>query len=817
MIFIQNFNRKKKMKNEKNDVSQKIRFEEKSKSSFWRVAIMLLLISIIISIVGFNQQIKEKLLSLYLIHEQLITYDEDNNNLVHWKFTLNISSIDSFNCSQISPKSKNIQVPHTWNNLDGQDGGGDYLRTISAYQTLFQINDTILNQKRRTFIEFGAVNSIATVYLNGHYIGNHTGGFQIFRLDLTDFIQEGDNILTVFADNRKSTSFYPQFADFTFFGGIYRPVKLLFKSNEAHFELNDYGSQGLYITPSIIDEHKGIINIKPLIKSYKNDNSIKYNYQYTIYDRQNNVVKEVTTDSNDFNLTIDNYQKWNGREDPYLYSLTAKLLSNGLNIDKIDSVKFGFRTFSCNHTGFYLNGNRMRLNGVSRHQDRLNKGWAVSHADEIEDIDLITEIGANAVRFAHYQQSQGMFDLCDEKGLIVWVEIPFISMFLNTTESNENLKQILTEMIKQNYNHPCVAMWGLMNEIGIGGESAELYKVIGELNELSKSLDSRMTTSAIFQGTDYNSPLNRFTDIFGYNLYYGWYSGTIKDNDNVIDSIHNVKENPPLALTEYGAECNTKFHSEVPRQNDYSEEYQLSYHMSVYSIIESKNFLWGTYVWNMFDFAADSRNEGGVQGRNNKGLVTYDRKTKKDSFYYYKAKWSKSPFIHICSKRFYERAISTINVTILSNLKSLDVYLNDELVKSFNGDFDTFSVVKINLKNGINVVKAVSEGIEDVAKFKKVDRDNPSYSLPISDEDETMFDHPDGYYSVYDTVGSVLKSEEALNLIKKYYGKPIPSSALMIVKSMKIIRVIRMAGASVFPPERINDINEALNKIPKKL
>lgn len=810
------------MKEESKDIN--VQNENKNLSSnhsFWKVGIILLLLSILISIIGIKKsEIKERIIDL--VQDQHCVYDENNSNLVHWKFTLNISSIEEFNSSQISSKSKHIVIPHTWNNMDGQDGGGNYLRTISAYQTQFQINETILAQKKRIFIEFGAVSLVATVYLNGHYIGNHVGGFQIFRFDLTDYIQKDENILTVFADNRQSTSYYPQFADFTFFGGIYRPVKLIFKSNEAHFNMNDFGSPGIYVTPQIIDNQLGIINVRPLITIYNDNHNDEYSFKYIIYDQQGQIVQEVVKNQNDtnFNITIENYIQWNGRLNPYLYTLEGIITKSDIVIEKSDQIRFGFRTFSCNHSGFYLNGNRMKLRGVSRHQDRLNKGWAVAETDEIEDIELITEMGANSVRFAHYQQSQKMFDLCDEKGLIVWVEIPFISMFLNTSKSNINLEQILTELIKQNYNHACVSMWGLANEIGIGGESTELFNVLSKLNTLSKSLDpTRMTTAAIFQGTQYDSPLNRFTDIFGYNLYYGWYSGEVNDNDHVIDEIHKVSSNPPLAITEYGAECNIKFHSEEPKVQDYSEEYQLFYHSKVYSIIQSKEFIWGSFVWNMFDFAADSRNEGGVQGRNNKGLVTYDRKIKKDSFYYYKACWTSSPFIHICSKRFIERYKDTINVSILSNIESVTVYLNGEVVKTFNGDFNVMETVTVKLNDGLNKIKVVSNSdgqIFDLTEFKKVKKENKSYELiKDEDEDEKAFTKVEGFLSVYDTVGEVVKHKEALELIQKYYGKKIPSSALMMVKSMKIIRVIRMAGASVFPPERIKDINDVLNKIPK--
>lgn len=731
------------------------------------------------------------------------------NIIKNWRFSKILPH--NYDYMSLISRSEEITTPHTWNNLDGQDGGNDYLRTQCVYQAMFTIPDKYADKK--AFIEFLGVSMVATVYLNGIEIGKHIGGFATFRFDITSALKLNEsNVLVVVVDNRPSQDYYPQQADFTFFGGIYRDVSLIF-TNKTHFDKLDYGSSGIYITPKIIKDKDviGHIDVKTLvIKETENTNIY---LRYLINDAYGKPVFEKKIQSTTASFDIASPTLWNSIDEPYLYRLNVDLLINETVVDSVSST-FGFREFACTHDGFVINGETTQLRGVSRHQDRLDKGWAVSPEDEDEDFKLIHEMGANSVRLAHYQQSPHVLDICDRLGFVVWVEIPFISAMLNSTKAHENLRQQLTEMIKQNYNHPCVGMWGLMNEISFGGENEQMYESVKDLHNLAKSLDpTRMTAGAMLIMTKPESPLNQIPDIIGYNFYYGWYVGKTEDTAEAIDNILNISDNHPLAITEYGAEANLNYHSEKPAVQDYSEEYQLQYHIDVYNIIKSKK-VWGSYVWNMFDFAADSRDEGGVRGRNNKGLVTYDRKTKKDSFYFYKAMWGDEPFVHICGSRFHDRTVDMINVTIYSNIDRMEYIWNNKPIP-VDKKFSKIHVLTLKLNMGKNVLRVGIGSIYDQVEFERVEKANTNYILKSSNPDDDKYDRIEGCFSVFDKIGEIMANEEAYNVLKSIIHREVPQEYVKIVENMQLIRVLHMIGGALCPAYKIRKINQKLNAIPK--
>ncbi|OHS95896.1 beta-galactosidase [Tritrichomonas foetus] len=734
-------------------------------------------------------------------------------------FVKNVSV--SHNFSEIIDGAIEVEIPHTWNAFDGQSQA-DYAMVPSSYQQYIQIGEKY--QNKNVYIDFCGVNLKTTVYIDGKEIGRHVGGYAAFRFDITQYVTfGGENLLSIVADNSNNMEYYPCFADYTFMGGIYRNVQIII-AEKTSFRMDDRASQAFYIKPSVnLTDKVGTVEMN--VSVTKSDENVKPQIKFTIFDQEKNEIFTETSESQKVQTVLENVHLWDGKVSPYLYTALAELIVDGKTVDTVES-HFGFRTVVVNHTGFFLNGRKMQLRGVSRHQDREDKGWAISNEDEIEDFEIIDELGANAVRLAHYQQNQTIYDICDQKGIVIICEIPFISVFLNSTKSSDNLKEQLVEMIKQNFNHPCVAMWGVMNEVGMRGESEEEYQLVRELNQLVKELDNtRITYGAMMLSTPADSTLNILTDVIGYNLYGGWYIGDFSLNCYLIDLIRNISANGPLSLTEYGAEANLKYHSDNPVSHDYSEEYQTLFHIETYKIIQEKD-LWGSFVWNMFDFASGIRDEGGVKGRNNKGLVTFDRKTKKDSFYFYKAMWNTThPFVHICSKRFHDRATDDINVTIFTNLVgdecTLKLSVNGKQLKTVEKYNEKVGVFNINLENGTNKVdvevSSTKSTVKDSAEFEKVAEPNPEYDFINKTDEEAKYPHPDGYYSVFDTIGEVHENEEAWTIFNSVFDGMMGDleAFLPFIKNQRVLDLLQIAG-SLIPDDVIIGINAKLNKIPKK-
>jgi len=606
-----------------------------------------------------------------------------------------------------------VDLPHTWNARDGQDGGNDYWRGTCIYRTHFaapQFNTA----SHQVWIQFDGVNASAHVVLNGSPVCNHDGGYSTFRANITELLRD-ENELTVEVDNSKNDRVYPQKADFTFYGGIYRDVSLMVVSKN-HFTLDYFGGPGIRITPTV----QGTDASVQVTTWHDGEGEVSIE----LLDAAGNTV--ATGKGPDITLTIFNAHLWNGVKDPYLYSCKARLVVNG-TVEDETTTRFGVRSFKVDpKKGFFLNGKSYPLHGVSRHQDRKGLGNAITREMHDEDMALIKEIGANTIRLAHYQHDQYFYDLCDEVGMVVWAEIPYISEHM--PNGRENTISQMKELIIQNYNHPCIVCWGVSNEITISTkDKKDMLDNHRQLNDLCHEMDkTRLTTLACYAMC---GPFNRsahITDMVSWNLYLGWYVPGFILNDLWMGFFHLCFPNRPFGYSEYGAEGMPNLHSTHPHRGDHTEEYQAKYHEYMLHCFKRHPWMWATHVWNMFDFAADARDQGGEPGMNHKGLVTFDRKTKKDSFYLYKAWWSDEAFVHICSKRFVERTGSTATVKVYSNQSTVALYVNGNKVGEQTGEH--VFTFKVPL-NGELHIQAVAGDRTDESVIRHVDTPNPEYKL----------------------------------------------------------------------------------------
>jgi beta-galactosidase len=606
-----------------------------------------------------------------------------------------------------------VDLPHTWNARDGQDGGNDYWRGTCIYRTHFaapQFNTA----SHQVWIQFDGVNASAHVVLNGSPVCNHDGGYSTFRANITELLRD-ENELTVEVDNSKNDRVYPQKADFTFYGGIYRDVSLMVVSKN-HFTLDYFGGPGIRITPTV----QGTDASVQVTTWHDGEGEVSIE----LLDAAGNTV--ATGKGPDITLTIFNAHLWNGVKDPYLYSCKARLVVNG-TVEDETTTRFGVRSFKVDpKKGFFLNGKSYPLHGVSRHQDRKGLGNAITREMHDEDMALIKEIGANTIRLAHYQHDQYFYDLCDEVGMVVWAEIPYISEHM--PNGRENTISQMKELIIQNYNHPCIVCWGVSNEITISTkDKKDMLDNHRQLNDLCHEMDkTRLTTLACYAMC---GPFNRsahITDMVSWNLYLGWYVPGFILNDLWMGFFHLCFPNRPFGYSEYGAEGMPNLHSAHPHRGDHTEEYQAKYHEYMLRCFKRHPWMWATHVWNMFDFAADARDQGGEPGMNHKGLVTFDRKTKKDSFYLYKAWWSDEAFVHICSKRFVERTGSTATVKVYSNQSTVALYVNGNKVGEQTGEH--VFTFKVPL-NGELHIQAVAGDRTDESVIRHVDTPNPEYKL----------------------------------------------------------------------------------------
>ncbi len=671
-----------------------------------------------------------------------------------------------------------VNLPHTWNGIDGQGGtDGSYYRGACTYTKILP------KYEGKTYIELKGANAVCTVKVNGRVAGTHQGGYSTFRFEIGHLLTSPKNFLEIIVDNGENKKVYPSFADFTFYGGLYRDVNLITDIPETHFSLDDFGSKGIYVTPKL----DGTVKVKAVISNYKKDIKVLYE----VIDKEGNVVASAGDREK---LKVESPILWNGLENPYLYTLRATLRKNGDVIDKTE-VRFGFRDikFDCAE-GCYLNGEYIKLKGVSRHQDREVIGNALTIEEHREDLALIKDMGANSLRLAHYQQAEDFYDLCDEMGFLVWAEIPVISRYSKAAQDNA-LSQ-LEELIKQNMHHASIFCWGVQNEITITSENETLIEGIKELNAYAKLLDpSRPTTQAQVTMASNKSELNRITDILAYNHYFGWYMKTCDGLDRWLEKFHAENPDLKLGISEYGAEGVLGYFNDNPVQGDYSEGYQAIYHEHYIKSINANKWLWGSYVWNMFDFGSAIRNEGGVKGRNNKGLVTFDRKTKKDSFWLYKAFWSDDKFVHLVGDRYPLRKIGQQTFKVYSNCDKVQIKVNNKQ-KTVTAE-GIFVFDDMEIKAGENKITVTAGDIKETYIITGVEEYPREYSLPdgaksmvrnwFIDKDSTK---KDDCYSLDDTIGDLLKSDDIMGMVGGVAGKLLKSPLMFAVKPFTLRQLL---------------------------
>ncbi|MDO4494391.1 MAG: glycoside hydrolase family 2 TIM barrel-domain containing protein [Clostridiaceae bacterium] len=680
--------------------------------------------------------------------------------------------------------TQKISLPHTWNGLDGQGAEETYYRGRCVYERV------IPSFEGRVYLEINGANTVCEVFINGVYIGSHENGYSMFRFEITDFINSDMNVIRIIVDNSENEYLYPQMADFTFYGGIYRDVNIISDVDRSHFSLLDMSRSGIYITPKA--------DGRVFVKSYVEGGSKGLTKEFIITDAQGNEVAKTSADADTeaVKLLIEEPVLWNGMKNPYLYTMTARLLRDGEVIDEV-SERFGLREFYFDsEKGFFLNGEHLKLKGVSRHQDREDIGNALTAAEHKEDIEIIKEVGANSIRLAHYQHDEKFYKMCDEEGFLVWAEIPVISKF--SKKKQDQAKFMLEELIRQNYNHPSIYCWSIENEISIAGTASGLISGISELNNIAHCLDStRPTACAQVTFCPISSKLNEITDILGYNQYFGWYVQTVDGIDKWLDDFHEKKPNIKLCISEYGAEGITTLHSAQPVQGDYSEEYQAYYHEHYIKALTEREWLWGSYVWNMFDFGSAKRNEGGVRGRNNKGLVTIDRKIKKDSFYVYKAFWSDEKFVHIAGERFVDRPVGAQKIKVYSNCESVTLTVNGEKTELSGDKIFEFDAV---INQGENVITAVSGDCTHEIKVNGTDVPNPSYKL--SEGGETFVRNWFGAgdeidparLSLNDSLGEIIFNPEVQKLIKNHVGVSLDMPVLKPLGKLPLKPISKIAS-----------------------
>ena len=721
-----------------------------------------------------------------------------------------------------------VNLPHTWNAIDGQDGGNDYYRGTCYYAK--NLSKVDLPEADRYYLEFRGANASADLYVNGKHLAHHDGGYSTWRADITDAL-EVENLIVVTVENGINDRVYPQVADFTFYGGLYRDVNLICV-NDSHFDLDYYGGPGIRVTP-VMEGDNANVEVEVFLTGSKPSQIVRY----TLLDGEGNVDSTAETTGTKVSFVIENAHKWNGRKDPYLYTAKAELLEDGKVLDTV-CARFGCRSYVIDpEKGFLLNGESYPLRGVSRHQDRWGVGNALLPEHHAEDMDLICEVGATTIRLAHYQHDQYFYDLCDERGMVVWAEIPYISQHMAT--GRENTISQMKELIVQNYNHPSIVVWGLSNEITMKGErDPDLLENHHILNDMCHEMDkTRPTTMAVVSMCDMDAEYVRIPDVVSYNHYFGWYGGETSMNGPWFDKFHSKHPDQPIGISEYGCEA-LNWHTSKPTQGDYTEEYQAYYHEELIKQIHDRPYLWATHVWNMFDFGADARAEGGENGQNHKGLVTFDRKYKKDSFYAYKAWLNPEPMVHLCGKRYVDRVEDVTKVTVYSNQPAVELLANGVSlgVQQNNGlPFFYFDVPNA----GTTQLVAVAGELKDESVIRKVDTFNEAYRLKEKGAILNWFDitEVEGHLSLNDKMSDVLATLQGKLLFMGMMAKMMPKGKdkgeapkamgfeinegmMQMMGGFTVLRLTNMMGMMNIhmTKEQLLDLNAKLNKIkrPKK-
>lgn len=659
---------------------------------------------------------KHTIISLVLLLLSTSAFASRKEILVNKDWTFRFSH-------QVQFKSEHrVDLPHTWNSGDALSGQQDYYRGMGNYEKSLFIRPEW--KGKRLFLRFEGVNTVANVFLNATHVGEHRGGYGAFVFEITDRVNYGaDNRLLVKVNNALQLDVMPLVGDFNFYGGIYRDVKLIV-TDPVHFSLTDYASPGVYLIQDKVNKEQADITVKALLS---NASPSEQDLQVTvkIMDGEKTIIQQSTRavvkgnreQTASLALSIPNPHLWNGRQDPFMYQAVISLAAEGKELDKIVQP-LGLRFYRIEaEKGFFLNGEPLKLHGVCRHQDRAERGNALYKEHHEEDAAIMAEMGTNAVRLAHYPQDSYFYDLMDSYGIIVWAEIPFIGPggyqdrgFIDQPSFRANGKEQLKELIRQHYNHPSICFWGLFNELKTIGDNPIEY--IKELNTLAHTEDpTRPTTAASFLA--YDSDINKVTDVIAWNQYFGWYGGSPSDMGKWADAAHNGHPEYKIAVSEYGAGASIYHQQDSIKPGVaagwwHPENFQTYYHMGNWQAIAERPFIWGSFIWNLFDFGAAHRTEGDRPGINDKGLVTFDRKVKKDAFFFYKANWNREDkFLYITNRRHRDRTQPETDIMVFSNLPEVELLVNGKsLGKQTPDKYATFQWKGVQLAEGDNTIEA---------------------------------------------------------------------------------------------------------------
>ena len=615
-----------------------------------------------------------------------------------------------------------VNLPHTWNAEDGMFGNTDYYRGLCNYTRKLQL--PVKYQGKRIFLKVGAAQTVADVFVDHHFVTQHKGGYTAFVAELTDFIRPGkESTLEIRVNNAPTMDIAPICGDFNIFGGLYRGVELIV-TDDVCIAPDYYASSGVFFTQTEVTEKKATLKIETLLSSRKT--SLEgCEVEFQLYDRGKQLRRLVCNEISEGNkvvmtTTIDHPHLWNGVKDPFLYQAVVILRKNGQEIDRRQEA-IGFRYYHADaDKGFFLNGKPYRLNGVNMHQDRAEIATALYQYNHDEDLDIVQEMGCKAIRLSHYPQSKYLHQQMDRRGLVAWAEIPFVNVYVSNPNYDENLRQQLKELILQNYNHPCILFWGLFNEINSGWLDRP-SKMAKDLHDLAHQLDpSRPTMGASNQDDDFNGT----PDLIAFNKYFGWYDDKMGEIGNWADNEHRQHPERKMGISEYGAgacvfqQTDSLIHPD-PLGQWHPENWQTYYHIRNWEELQKRPYLWCNFIWCMFDFASAGRREGIIPGRNDKGLVTYDRRTKKDAYYFYKANWNKDDqFVYIAGKRNTQRNCKTTSIQVFSNSGPACLYING---KSYGqvvpNNVNVLLWKDVTLDTGVNIIEVKNKHSKDTCTW----------------------------------------------------------------------------------------------------
>jgi beta-galactosidase len=727
-----------------------------------------------------------------------------------------------------------VVLPHTWNAIDGYTGNGEYHRGGCWYRRELDVGPL---GDRRVFVEFGAAGMVADVWLDDAHLGRHRGGYSIFRFELTDALDAaGRGTLLLRVDNGPTDDVYPLFGDHTFFGGLYRSARLV-SVPAVHLDLLQHGSPGVLVRQESLTDDEGSVRARVSVRNMSATDATP-SVTARVHDDSGVLVASqtvtVVVDAGDraeteLLLTVAHPRRWDGKADPHLYELRVDLDGDADSV----RVPFGLRNFEVDaEQGARLNGRPYPLHGASRHQDSEGKGPALLPADHERDLALFLELGVTVIRLAHYQHDQYFYDLCDRAGIAVWAEIPFNAQAAKDDPDSNAVEQ-MTELLHQCMHHPSIVCWGVQNEITLGESRRDPRPTVATLSELVHTIDpSRPSAQANLGQLSTEDPLHALTDLDALNLYFGWYYGTADELGPALDELHTARPELCIGLSEYGADAYVGYHSAAPAAGDYTEEYQALLHEEVWRAVAARPWVWCSFVWNMFDFAAAARAEGGRSGQNMKGLVTYDRVTRKDAFYWYKANWSNQPFVHVCSKRFVNRHESPTVVRVYSNQPNVRLEVDGVDLGPARQRDRAFEWT-IDLDRAGTTVRAIADDTPpDEGTFVLVDRAEDAYVCPQPApfggrsmrreswyEKEGLTADP-SIYSTWTSVGELLENPDTravlVDVIGPMFAAESDEGASRIHEGAAFsLDFIAGFAPDVFTDEKMRELHERLCRIPK--